>query len=97
VEIEPPAVPVPQEVEAALAAGITAKGLPALEERPLPEVVPDLTPTGAAQELQQALYEISNRMVPRVRDKASQVPALGLYHIVTSRASLLKSTARGPF
>jgi len=90
VDLEPPDLPVPPEVEAALAAGVTSKGLPVSEERPLPDVEMDLTPVGAAQELQEALYELSDRMVPRVSNQTGQEFPLGLYHLVTSRASLLE-------
>ncbi len=88
VDLDPPAMPLPAEVETALASGLSAKGLPALEERPLPEIEIEITPTPAAQELQDALYDLSDRMVVTETDKGGREPHLGLYHLVTSRLSL---------
>lgn len=90
VDLAPPSAPVPPEVEAALAAGISAKGLPAVEERPLPDLEMDLTPRAGAQELQEALFELSDQVTPRISERGRLEPSLGHYHVVTSRAALLE-------
>jgi len=102
VEVELPDAPVPPELEAALAAGVSAKSVGARSSagarlieslQEVPET--DLTPRPAAQELQEALYELSDRMNPCVRRGSiagrvsiNRAP-VGLYYLVTNRAALL--------
>ncbi|MDP2663392.1 MAG: tetratricopeptide repeat protein [Dehalococcoidia bacterium] len=88
IDLDPPATPLPQEVEAAIASGVSAKGMADLDERQLPDIQIEIAPNPAAQELQEALYDLSDRMVVRGADKAGPEPHLGLYHLVTSRLSL---------
>jgi tetratricopeptide (TPR) repeat protein len=98
VDISSPSLPLPPEVEAALAAGVSLTGQEEQEKgtAPPPEEEPD-EGMEAAREFQAALYALSEQLAPTAGKRSQKEPTLGTYHIVLPRAALVRKYGEGAY